>query len=241
MKKWKVAIGTCCLLVGLALIINHQVDWRGYLHTWQHVPKTPVADQSLPAPATNPYAGDISRYQAANADVCAWLDMPGLVSTPVVQGTDNDYYLTYDATGNYNPNGAAFLDYEEPVDTADHLVIYGHNMANGQVFSNLDQLLNQETAAAHRSFRLASLAQVWDCEIVGIYDMNLEDPAQFFSYNSWLVWDGEKDALSYLAGLAPSERVRLDTAVQSTDRLVTLSTCDNAQKDARILIVAVRK
>lgn len=240
MKKIRVVIGVVCLVAGLALIINHQVDWRGHLHTWQHVPPAEeLATSSLPAPE-NPYAADIARYQSANGDVCGWLDFPDFVNAPVVRGADNEFYLTHDATGNANPNGTAFLDYEVAPETADHWVIYGHNMANGQVFSNLDRLLGQATAESHRRFRLATPTRVWDCEIIGVYDMNLEDPAQFFSYNSWLNWDDEKDARAYLDNLSASERVRLSTPVDKSDQLVTLSTCDNAQKDARILIVAKR-
>ena len=44
--------------------------------------------------------------QAVNPDVIGWIDIPGLsISYPVVQGTDNAYYLHHLFTGEYNSSG----------------------------------------------------------------------------------------------------------------------------------------
>lgn len=84
-EKIRVVIGVVCLVAGLALIINHQVDWRGHLHLAARAPANELATSSLLAPE-NPYAADIARYQSANGDVCGWLDFPDFVNAPVVRG-----------------------------------------------------------------------------------------------------------------------------------------------------------
>lgn len=50
---------------------------------------------------------DFEGLQAVNPDVIAWIDIPGLsISYPVVQGTDNAYYLHHLFTGEYNSSGS---------------------------------------------------------------------------------------------------------------------------------------
>ncbi len=258
MHNKKRVIGAVFIVLAFVMLVFQQVDVIGRINEWRHVPDAPpnqieritseVASNpaisssetkpQTPTPAANPYADDIARWQIANTHVIAWLDVPNVLSTPVVQGSDNDYYLTHDATGGANKNGAAFIDYEIPEQNVDNVVIYGHNMANSQVFSDLDAYRNQEYATAHRNFFYATQNSVWQAEVLCVCNMNLADPQQFFGFNTWLTWQDGCNAVTYVDGLKPSMLFRLDTPLSPTDRILTLSTCDNAQEDARILIVA---
>ena len=49
---------------------------------------------------------------------------------PILQGSDNDYYLNHDAYGNRNGMGSIYLDYRVDIDTSRKLLIYGHNSSN---------------------------------------------------------------------------------------------------------------
>lgn len=260
MSGKKRLFGTLLIVMALAMLVFRQVDVVGRINEWRHVPDVALnhsvqkaseegnlsatgaegeeerAQKALPE--ANPYAEDIARWQSANRDVIAWLDIPDLLSTPVVQGSDNDFYLTHDATGSANKNGAAFIDYEIPEQKLDHVVIYGHNMANAQVFSDLDAYCNRAYAEAHRFFFYATKDHLWQAEVICVCNMNLADPQEFFGFNTWLTWQNESHAFTYLDGLMPSMLFRLDTPLSPTDRMLTLSTCDNTQEDARILIVA---
>lgn len=46
---------------------------------------------------------------------------------PVLQGSDNDYYLNHDAYGNSNYMGSIYLDYRVDIDSSKKLLIYGNN------------------------------------------------------------------------------------------------------------------
>ncbi len=63
---------------------------------------------------------DFEGLQAVNPDVIAWIDIPGLsISYPVVQGTDNAYYLHHLFTGEYNSSGSIFADWHNQPDFTD--------------------------------------------------------------------------------------------------------------------------
>ena len=71
----------------------------------------------------------------------AWIQIPGIgLDYPVVQGEDNEYYLYHTFQKENNKAGSIFLDYRNHDDFTDRRVIlYGHNMKDGSMFSNLKQ------------------------------------------------------------------------------------------------------
>ena len=81
---------------------------------------------------------DFEGLQAVNPDVIAWIDIPGLsISYPVVQGTDNAYYLHHLFTGEYNSSGSIFADWHNQQDFTDpNTIVYGHNMKKRQYVWN---------------------------------------------------------------------------------------------------------
>ena len=54
---------------------------------------------------------DLPALQQVNSDVIGWIAIPGTeISYPLVQGTDNDYYLTHTWNQNSSAVGAIFMD-----------------------------------------------------------------------------------------------------------------------------------
>lgn len=80
---------------------------------------------------------DLTYMRKLNTDFIGWLtikDTP--IDIPVVQATDNKFYLTHDFYGAYDPTkvGTTFADYHVKVtknSRPENLVIYGHNIATG--------------------------------------------------------------------------------------------------------------
>ena len=92
---------------------------------------------------------DWNALLAVNPDTVAWVYVPNtVINYPVVQGQDNDHYLTYDfdgAEGWLADYGAIFLDYRNAPDFSDKAsFIYGHHMNDGSMFAELANFDNQE-------------------------------------------------------------------------------------------------
>ncbi len=68
-----------------------------------------------------------SLYQ--NEDIVAEIEFPSLeLKQPVVQGSDNEFYLTHNSYKNEDKLGAIFLDYRiVDINKAKQVNIYGHN------------------------------------------------------------------------------------------------------------------
>lgn len=89
---------------------------------------------------------DFSALGKLNQEIVGWLYMESCdISYPVVQGNNNQYYLTHTATGEESSSGSIFMDAGNAGDFQDeHTVLYGHNMKNGAMFGRLKKLLTEK-------------------------------------------------------------------------------------------------
>lgn len=108
--------------------------------------------------------------------IVVWIQIPGIdVDYPVVHGEDNEYYLHHTFQKEANKAGSIFLDYRNRADfTEQRVSIYGHNMKDGSMFSNLkkyqDSVLREESGTAYlylpeKTLQLESVA----CERVSMF------------------------------------------------------------------------
>ena len=106
-----------------------------------------------------------------------WLD----ISYPVMYSGDNEKYLELDFYQTQNKNGALFFDAHNNVDTADAanraLIIYGHNMASGQMFAHLnDFLTNLEKAKSAPVIQLDTLFERKQYKVFAVMLINNREP-----------------------------------------------------------------
>ncbi len=177
---------------------------------------------------------DFAALQAVNPQVTAWLDIPGTgISYPVVQGTDNSYYLHHTVKKTYNFAGTIFMDAGcAPYPTADgNLVLYGHNMKNGTMFGLLKRYRDRAYYEEHPVFYLyLADGSVYRCPITGGFDI----PAVPQSLPLTFAAPEEKEAylqktqdmLWYAAGESPGP----------DDPLITLVTCVGNQREMRLAL-----
>ncbi|WP_290881555.1 class B sortase [Anaerotruncus sp.] len=87
-------------------------------------------------PAIPDVSKELGQAIKDNSDVVGWLQLPDTkINEPVVQTTDNEYYLRRDYKKNYSYAGCYYLDYEsvlfdEGKDLPQNAIIYGHNLGN---------------------------------------------------------------------------------------------------------------
>ncbi|MBM6801848.1 class B sortase [Mediterraneibacter glycyrrhizinilyticus] len=98
---------------------------------------------------------DFEALKEINPDIVAWLKIPGVLDYPVVQGTDNSYYLSHTFRGQYNIAGSIFLDSRNKADFSDsRSIIYGHNMKDGSMFHVLRKFQDWEFYKENREIWL---------------------------------------------------------------------------------------
>ena len=80
-----------------------------------------------------------------NSDYRFWINIGGTnIDYPVVQGTDNSFYLNHDFNKNYLPAGSIFLDYRNDFENDSNSVIYGHHMRNSTMFGQIEKFKKED-------------------------------------------------------------------------------------------------
>lgn len=98
----------------------------------------------------NIYHVDFDKLLRYNSDLAGWIivynkDNEVIISQPVVWTRKDDpvdYYLYHDVYRNDNYLGCPFIDPRCNKDSK-HIMIYGHNMNNDKMFSNIHEAFNQ--------------------------------------------------------------------------------------------------
>lgn len=79
-----------------------------------------------------------------NNDVIGWIDIPDTnINYPVLQGETNDTYIRSTIEKKYSIAGSIFVDSNNKTPFVDlNTVLYGHNMKNDSMFSDLNEYLD---------------------------------------------------------------------------------------------------
>lgn len=114
---------------------------------------------------------------AENADCIGWLSIDGTSISYPVMYTPNEpqKYLRRSFYGKYSQSGVPFLDGQCSTNGG-NLIIYGHNMKNGTMFSDLKKYLNTDFLNSHRTVRLETADGVFLFAVTEVRRANTADP-----------------------------------------------------------------
>lgn len=171
-----------------------------------------------------------------NADVVGWISIAGTeIDYPVVQHTDNDYYLNHNLEQARSSHGAIFMDYRNQNVLEDkHTVIYGHHMKDGSMFGELSNYKDEAYYRAHDIITFDGLEQPTRWQIFSVYVYTPEH--QFFQFQ----YANEQEYSDYLQKIVEASSYDTGVMISAEDQLLTLVTCTYEVSDARFIIHAKR-
>lgn len=178
---------------------------------------------------------DLSPLREANSDVTGWIEIPGVLSYPLMQGGDNAYYLSHAWNREDNSAGAIFLDYRSCYGYGSfNTIIYGHRMRNGTMFGRLKDYADPDFWLEHPSIFISDENGVWCYDIYAAYEVSVAGCAYQLEFAN----DAEKQAFVRY-GLECSV---IETGIVPTveDEIITLSTCSGNGYSTRWVVQAVK-
>lgn len=192
------------------------------------------AGGSLPTSTEeSPISVDFDSLLAQCPDVIGWIYNEGTpINYPVVQGTNNDFYLHRFLDGSYNVSGTIFLDWICARDfSGRNSILYGHNMNDGSMFASIRKYTDQEYYDEHPVMYLNTPTQNYKLELFSGYVISATDPT---TYGIGFVDDQE--FMDYIEYLYSHSNFDSDVEVTASDHVVTLSTCTYEFNDARYVV-----
>jgi len=107
------------------------------------------------------YVIDFNKLKKRNPDTIAFIKVNGTnIEFPIVQTTNNDYYLTHNFNKEYNSAGWIFADYKNKLDGTDkNIIIYGHNTKGNTMFSSLNNILKEEWYNNEENYKIVFITE----------------------------------------------------------------------------------
>jgi len=190
-------------------------------------PLTTPPDTAAPAiaPTVPPfYSGMVAQLQNENRDAVGWIDIIHTgIQYPLMQHSNNAYYMTRTFQKKTNASGAIFLDcWNAPGFTDFNTVIYGHNMSDGSMFAGLREYRHQAFFNAHPFIEITLLTKKLRYRVFAAYvSRGMEDE----DFRGQDALTEEQRAAFIKAARKRSTEIASNFTVSRHDRLLTLVTC----------------
>ena len=165
-----------------------------------------------------------------NSDYEFWITIEDtVIDYPVVQGIDNDFYLSNNFYKENSISGTIFLDYKNTLEDK-NLILYGHNMRDGSMFAAINKFKEKD---------------FFDNGKIKIISENMEKTYEVFSVcveeadniNLKSKFTNEEDYSEYINNL--KEKSYYTKEINSDfSNIITLYTCSYEFDDARTIVCA---
>lgn len=162
-------------------------------------------------------------------DAIAWLTIDDTsIDYPVMQGKDNSEYLNKDPYGEYSLAGSIFLDYRNAKDFSDdYSLIYGHHMEHKYMFGALDAFTDKKYFNNHTTGTLIINNKVYNIKLFACLEADS-------SVSKIFVPSSAEDTLEYT-----KQHAKIYNEINSTGKLLALSTCKYPETTERIILLGV--
>ena len=179
---------------------------------------------NIPEDPETPFTVNWEGLREVNDQIKAWIIVPDTnISYPIVQGSDNSYYLDHTFAKEPNYAGAVFIDYRSNPDFSDsNTFIYGHNVKHETMFSQLEKFMDKDFFEAHKYVYIFTPEQNYKTEIISFHSTYDGSPYYLFSIMDVNKW---KEYIKLITDPNINGHVRSDVSMGESDRIVTLSTC----------------
>lgn len=215
----------CGALACFGYIAWQQIELNRAAEEINGTPEPETSEQLVEKLVENPI--DFEALQAETPDAYAWIYIPKTnVNLPVLQhSSDDSFYLDHNSNGAYAVEGAIYTQLVNSKDFTDPVtVIYGHNLKNETMFTQLHYFENEEFFAENETMYIYTPGHILTYQIIAAYQYDNRHIMNSFDFEDQTVLQGYFDFVTNPDVLIYNVRegVTLDA---SKDKIVQLSTC----------------
>ena len=193
--------------------------------------------QSTPPPVLDEYKNLLNK----NKRLIGWVKIDDTnIDYPVMQTTDNEYYLDHNLNQEYDKNGSIFMDKDcDVLKPSTNLILYGHHMRSGQMFGSLSLYSDQSYYEKHPYIQFDTIYEKGLYEIMYVFRSRVYSEDEIvFKYYQFIDAQSEQEFDSYMNDMEGMSLYDTGVTASFGDRLLTLSTCDYQEKNGRFVVVA---
>lgn len=171
---------------------------------------------------------NFNELKQINKEVRGWIQVNGTnINYPYVQASDNDFYLNHSFDKSSNGAGWIFMDYRNnPQEFDKNTIIYGHGRSNTSMFGTLKNILKSSWFKDSNNYviKLATEQENSLWEVFSVYKIPTTSDYLQIKFSS------DEEFQNFANKLIERSSYNFNTPVNSTDKIITLSTCWNNEE-----------
>lgn len=189
--------------------------------------------EATPETVSGPISVDFNALLAQNPQVVGWIYSPNtVISYPVLKGGDNEYYLHHTLNGTENASGSIFMDAVcEPDLSGDNTILYGHHMNNGSMFASLSNYKQEGYLEEHPVLYYYTPTQNYQLQIFTSFVTGGDSDVYAFNFAT------RDQFQEFINRMYSRANFATGVEVNSSDHIMTLSTCSYEYDDARYVVL----
>ena len=166
--------------------------------------------------------------QETYPDAIGWIYIPDTnINYPIMQGEDNDFYLTHGTDGRSLKCGCIELDFRcENRFQNNFNILYGHNMKNGIMFANVCRFKERSYYDSHPYGWVYTSDAVYRLDFFSVAVTDWHDE----------IYNGFRSLDEWTPHLKEISRIYEEVELTEQDKLVLLSTCSYEFDNARTVL-----
>lgn len=175
-----------------------------------------------------------------NNDMAGWIQVEGTqINYPVMYTPDNpDYYLKHSFSKKSSSYGVPYIaEHCNPMEPSDNVIIYGHHMNNGLMFTGLLKYEDKRFYQQHKIIYFDTLTETGKYEVLAVFKTTVYNNTGF-PYYLFSNAKTEEDFTDYVKQCKALSLYDTETTVKYGDKLLTLSTCEYSNTNGRFVVVA---
>lgn len=194
-------------------------------------------EQVVVPPVLEEYKNLLNR----NKKLIGWVKIDDTnIDYPVMQTTDNTYYLDHNLDQEYDKNGSIFMDKDcDVLKPSTNLILYGHHMKSGKMFGSLNQYEQESYYEDHKYINFDTIYEKGIYQVMYVFRSRVYSEEEIvFKYYQFIDAVSEAEFDSNMREMAAVSLYDTGVTANYGDRLLTLSTCDYQEKNGRFVVVA---
>ncbi len=182
------------------------------------------------------------KYKKQSKEIVAWITIAGTkINYPVMYTglKNNDKYLQKNIKGEKDTHGMIFASYLTPKRKITYnTVIYGHNMKDGTMFTDLTKYASKSFYNTHKYIKFSTQGYNYVYEVVEVARVSCASGSKDrLVYQKFCQLNNKKTFKKWQKQVAKNREYKCSGKYKRTDKLMMLSTCEYTKENGRFIVI----
>lgn len=232
-------------IIGIIYITFNYINSNNNKSLYKNIESTSQKDNDIPSKDITENMQKVINLRQENQNIIGWIQIDNtIIDYPILQATDNNYYLTHNYKKENSKYGSIFAKCECNIqDNNSNVIIYGHNMKDEQMFNTLLKYEDKNFYNEHKEIKVATENEESKYSIVSVFKSRVfyQDEKNVFRYYNYTKFENEEEYNTFIENCKKIQLYDTGASAKYGEQLITLITCEYSQENGRMVIVAKKE